>query len=247
MARAPDVRSRPAPVGAVSFDSGATLIYPDPPVEEIYAAEIAGVEGPRFPAADVSRALTQAWSEVAAEDRGDRYGGVRGESEFWRGFLNRVRRQLDGGTVSREVFARLSAHFRQPDSWGVFADARGALAELESRGVALAVVSNWDSHLPALLEALGLARNFRHVLVSAVEGTGKPGPEIFRRACARLGLPPARVLHVGDSLADDYEGARGAGLQALLLDREGRHADFPDRIETLAEIPGLLDGPPIAN
>jgi putative hydrolase of the HAD superfamily len=229
-------------IRAVCFDAGATLIYPDPPVEEIYATELAGVGGPRFSAGDVSGALTRAWSEVSMENRGDRYGGVRGESEFWRGFLNRVRRSLDGGTVSAEVFARLSAHFRDPDSWAVFADVRGTLAELESGGVALAVVSNWDSHLPALLQALGLDRSFRGIFVSAVEGTGKPDPEIFLRACARLGMPPARVLHVGDSPADDYSGARGAGLPALLLDREGRHADFPDRIETLAVLPRILAG-----
>ena len=234
-------------VRAVSFDAGATLIYPDPPVEEIYAAELPGVGGPRFSAADVSRSLTRAWSEVAVESRGgDRYGGVRGESAFWRGFLNRVRRHLDGGSVSPEVFERLSAHFRDPNSWAVFADVRGTLAELGSRGAHLAVVSNWDSHLPSLLEAFGLAGSFHVISVSAIEGTGKPEPDIFLRTCARLDLSPAEVLHVGDSLVEDYGGARAAGLQALLLDREGRHARFRHRIETLAVLPRFLDGPPIA-
>jgi putative hydrolase of the HAD superfamily len=171
---------------------------------------------------------------------------VRGESEFWRGFLGRVRGRLDGGAVSPEVFARLAAHFRDPGSWAVFEDVRGTLAELESLGVVLAVVSNWDSQLPALLEALGLAGSFRAVSVSAIEGTGKPEPEIFRRTCARLGLAPAEVLHVGDSLVEDYEGARAAGLSALLLDREGRHAGLPDRLETLTLLPGILRGSEIA-
>jgi putative hydrolase of the HAD superfamily len=237
-------RGPPAPVRAVSFDAGATLIYPDPPVEEIYGTELAGVGGPRFSAVDVSRALTLAWSEVTLEGRGgDRYGGVRGESAFWRGFLNSVRRHLDGGTVSARVFGRLSAHFRDPNSWAVFADVRGTLAELESRGVILAVVSNWDSNLPSLLEALGLAARFQEISVSATEGTGKPEPDIFLRTCARLDLIPAEVLHVGDSLVEDYGGARAAGLSAVLLDREGRHADILDRIETLAVLPGFLAGP----
>ena len=229
------------PVRAVFFDAGGTLIYPDPPVEEIYATELSGVGGPRFSAEDVSRALTLAWSEVFVENRGDRYGGVRGESAFWRGFLNRVRRHLDGGTVSPEVFTRLSAYFRDPNSWAAFGDVRGTLAELESRGVLLAVVSNWDSNLPSLLQALRLAASFGVVSVSSIEGTGKPEPDIFLRTCARLDLPPDEVLHVGDSLVEDYGGARGAGLRSLLLDREGRHADFLDRIETLAVLPRFLD------
>ena len=225
------------------FDAGATLIYPDPPVEEIYGRELAGVGGPRFSAGDVSRALSLAWSEVALERRGgDRYGGVRGESAFWRGFLDSVRRHLDGGTVSAEVFERLSAHFRNPDSWAVFADVRGTLEELASRGVALAVVSNWDSTLPSLLGELGLAGRFREISVSATEGTGKPEPDIFLRTCERLDLTPAEVLHVGDSLVDDYGGARAAGLSAVLLDREGRHADIRHRIDTLAVLPELLAG-----
>jgi putative hydrolase of the HAD superfamily len=236
-------RGQPQPVRAVSFDAGATLIYPDPPVEEIYGRELAGVGGPRFSAGDVSRALTLAWSEVSLEGRGrDRYGGVRGESAFWRGFLNSVRRHLDGGTVSTEVFERLSAHFRSPDSWAVFGDVRGTLAELAARGVALAVVSNWDSSLPSLLGALGLAARFREISVSATEGTGKPEPDIFLRTCERLDLTPAEVLHVGDSLVDDYGGARAAGLSAVLLDREGRHADIRDRIDTLAVLPQFLAG-----
>jgi putative hydrolase of the HAD superfamily len=239
-----DRRGQSPPIRAVCFDAGATLIYPDPPVEEIYGTELAGVGGPRFSAGDVSRALTLAWSEVTLEGRGgDRYGGVRGESAFWRGFLNSVRRQLDGGAVSAEVFERLSAHFRNPNSWAVFADVRGTLAELESRGVVLAVVSNWDSNLPSLLEALGLAARFREISVSATEGTGKPEPDIFLRTCARLDLTPAEVLHVGDSLVEDYGGARAAGLSAVLLDREGRHADILDRIDTLAVLPGFFTGP----
>jgi putative hydrolase of the HAD superfamily len=160
--------------------------------------------------------------------------------------LNRVRRHLDGGSVSAEVFARLSAHFRDPNCWGVFADVRGVLAELESRGFLLAVVSNWDSNLPSLLQALKLGGSFREISVSSIEGTGKPEPDIFLRTCARLDLSPAEVLHVGDSLVEDYGGSRGAGLHSLLLDREGRHAGFLDRIDTLADLPRFLEGPPIA-
>jgi putative hydrolase of the HAD superfamily len=235
-----------AAIRAVFFDAGATLLHPDPPVEEIYAREFSSGAAARFSPADLSRALALAWAEVHSDNRADRYGGVRGESEFWRGFLGRVRGHLDGGAVSLEVFARLASHFRDPGSWAVFEDVRGTLADLGSRGVLLAVVSNWDSHLPGLLEALGLARSFRAVTVSAIEGTGKPEPEIFRRTCARLGLSPAQALHVGDSLVEDYEGARAAGLSALLLDREGRHAGFSDRLETLALLPRILRGAEIA-
>jgi putative hydrolase of the HAD superfamily len=230
-------------IRAVLFDAGATLLHPSPPVEEVYARELA-VDGAAFSAAELADALARTWEDVhaRAEARADRYGGVQGEPAFWRAFLDRVRGRLDGECVSAECFGRLARHFRDPSSWSLYPDVPGALDALAQRGLALGVVSNWDSHLPALLTALGLAPRFRTVAVSAIEETGKPEPEIFRRACARLDLTPAECLHVGDSRREDFEAARAAGLFGLLLDREGRHGDVPseDRIRSLEEIADRL-------
>jgi len=165
---------------------------------------------------------------------------VRGEPDFWRDFLGRVRRRLDGGPLSEDAFGRLAEHFRAPGAWRVYPDVLPTLEALAARGLPLAVVSNWDSHLPRLLEKTGLARFFRTVSVSAIEATGKPDPEIFRRTCARLSVRAAEVVHVGDSPREDVEGARGAGLTALLLDRGDLYPDAPDRIRSLAEIPARV-------
>lgn len=222
-------------IRAVFFDAGATLLHPDPPVEHVYAREFAA-DGVQASPEEFDRALTRAWEQVHAESAADRYGGVRGEADFWREFLNRVRRQLDGGAVSVEAFARLAAHFRDPSAWAIYSDVLPALDALEAAGLRMAVVSNWDSYLPPLLERLGLARRFQTIAVSAIEQTGKPDPEIFRRACARLHVLASDVVHVGDSLREDYEGARAAGLSALLLDRTDTHPDLPDRIRSLDEL-----------
>ena len=45
---------------------------------------------------------------------------------------------------------------------------------------------------------------------------------------------------VGDTIADDIEGALALGMRAILLDREGKRPDFEPRIETLSELPPLL-------
>ena len=155
--------------------------------------------------------------------------------------MNLVRASLDGGAVSRQAFRRLAAHFRDPKSWAVYDDVRPALDALLDRGLSLAVVSNWDSALPTLLANLGLAPRFQAISVSAVERTGKPDAEIFLRTCRRLSVSPAEALHVGDSLREDYEGAKAAGLESLLLDREGRHPAVAACIRTLVEIPTWLD------
>ena len=45
---------------------------------------------------------------------------------------------------------------------------------------------------------------------------------------------------VGDTIADDIEGARAIGMRAILLDREGMYAEFEPRIESLNELPEAL-------
>ncbi|MCY4404868.1 MAG: TIGR01459 family HAD-type hydrolase [Rhodospirillaceae bacterium] len=46
---------------------------------------------------------------------------------------------------------------------------------------------------------------------------GKPYPDVYDLALAKLGLPPARVLAVGDALATDIAGANAAGLDSVLI------------------------------
>ncbi|MBL0720101.1 HAD-IA family hydrolase [Piscinibacter sp. Jin2] len=70
----------------------------------------------------------------------------------------------------------------------------------------------------------GIARWFRGSLSAREAGVAKPHPQIFQQACARLGSPPAAVLHIGDDLHADVLGARAAGLRAAWL-RPAHRAD----------------------
>ena len=95
-----------------------------------------------------------------------------------------------------------------------------------ARGLALAVLSNWDERLPRLLEGLGLGERFATVVYSQAVGVEKPHPAIFEDLLERLELPAARVLHVGDSRRDDVEGARAVGMEALWLTRDSQRGDL---------------------
>jgi putative hydrolase of the HAD superfamily len=86
-----------------------------------------------------------------------------------------------------------------------------ALTRLRSAGLRLACVSNWDCSLAAYLDAAGVAAWFDALVSSAEAGAPKPDPRPFRLALERLGVPPARALHVGDDEADRL-GAEAAGL-----------------------------------
>jgi putative hydrolase of the HAD superfamily len=119
-----------------------------------------------------------------------------------------------------------------------FQDAAPTLAELRAAGLRLAVVSNWDCSLRAVLGSLGLAAAVDAVVVSAEVGYRKPDPRIFKAALEQLGCAPGKALLVGDSLETDVLGARAAGLRALLLDRTGGAGDA-ESISSLAELVAL--------
>jgi putative hydrolase of the HAD superfamily len=124
-----------------------------------------------------------------------------------------------------------------------YPDAARALADLRSRGLALAVVSNWDCSLPRVLDDAGLLELVDVVVPSAVVGAAKPDPVPFRAALAALGTPAAGAVHVGDSPDADVAGARAAGLRAVLLDRTARAGSLEaGRIGSLSELRDLPGG-----
>jgi len=97
------------------------------------------------------------------------------------------------------------------------------LAALRAAGRRLVVVSNWDVSLHEVLERTGLAAFVDGAVTSAEVGAAKPNGAIFA-AALRLagGVAPTEALHVGDSPEADLEGARRAGLAAVLVVRDGR-------------------------
>jgi putative hydrolase of the HAD superfamily len=108
---------------------------------------------------------------------------------------------------------------------------------LKRRGRTVGIVSNWDERLFELCDGLRVTPWVDFVLASAVEGTAKPGREIFARALKKAGVGPSEALHVGDSFREDYCGALRAGLAAILL---CRRAPPPAGVRAIGSLRELL-------
>jgi putative hydrolase of the HAD superfamily len=107
----------------------------------------------------------------------------------------------------------------------------------------LAVCSN-NPYVATEAERLRL-RDWFEAIELVPQDRRKPHPEAFLRVCEHLGTAPERTVHVGDSVLADVEGAHGAGLIAVWLDRHGDAWPLPPgvhRITTLTELPDLLAG-----
>jgi putative hydrolase of the HAD superfamily len=87
-----------------------------------------------------------------------------------------------------------------------------AVRALRQRGLAVAVVSNWDAGLAEHLDRLGIGALVDAIVTSAEAGAAKPDPAVFELALDRLRVARERALHVGDSEVDE-ESARAAGLR----------------------------------
>ncbi len=229
----------------VLFDAGGTLIGPRESYGTIYARVMAGL-GLERPAPLFESALRGTWEEMSrlVPSGVDRYRWFpEGERGYWlrfaRGTLERAGLSLDETLLARAL-EELREAFLAPSSWMVYRDVPGVLQALRRAGARLAVVSNWDSHLPRLLDELGLAPCFDAVVVSHIEGLEKPDPGLFRLGLERLGATAREALYVGDTPELDLAGARAAGLEVVLVDRQGRLDPSYRALANLAPLPRVI-------
>lgn len=93
-------------------------------------------------------------------------------------------------------------------------DGLKALAALD---LPLAVVTNKPAEYTApLLERVGLAGYFAHAVSGDTTAWKKPHPGPILHASQLLGVPPAAIVHIGDS-DNDVRAARAAGCRAFVV------------------------------
>ena len=226
----------------VLFDVGETLLHVPEPAP-IYRDVLAAC-GQSLPIAEVEailREVRQRMDEqvprwVDDELRLDCQASTRRRWLHIDAFLSLA--GLGGCEEARKTFYDL---YVGPYFFTLYPDVPDALDSLQSRGYRLGIVSNWESRLVQLCRAHGIADYFDFAVVSEVEGFVKPHPHMYRRALELAGVPAEQVLHVGDSLRDDIQGAAAVGIRGVLLDRTGcAHVEYEPRIASLAELDGVL-------
>jgi putative hydrolase of the HAD superfamily len=219
-----------ATIRAVSFDVGGTLITPWPSVGHVYA-EVAARHGwPGVSVERLNRNFTRAWKAL------NDFTYTRPE---WAALVKATFAGVIEHPPGRQFFSELYGRFAEPDAWKIYEDVLPALSRLRGGGFALAVISNWDRRLAPLLRKLELRDLFDALVVSCYSRHPKPSRLIFLQASRKLRLPPGSILHVGDSREMDFEGAKTAGLQAVLLDRKGKTSS--GTLRSLLELCADLD------
>jgi putative hydrolase of the HAD superfamily len=214
----------PAPLKAIFFDVGNTLLFPyrphilaplhqqtlTPSLEQWHAIE---------------RKTKKEFDEILKHDG-------RSDHSFWYLFYSHLLEELgvhDDALRDALVDAtRISANWRD-----IRPGTRETLLRL-GRRYPLAVISNADGKIDDVLTRCGIADCFTAITDSGLVGYEKPHPAIFESALRGMDVAPEDSVYVGDIYSVDYLGATRAGMQAIVFDVSGayRESGLP-RVESL--------------
>jgi 2-haloacid dehalogenase/putative hydrolase of the HAD superfamily len=204
---------------AVLLDFYGTVVEED--VECVHEACVAiakAAETPTVPE-EVGRYWQERFNVLCFESIGPTF---RSEYEIEVLSIEHVLRQFRVPLNARELAEPLFKVWRRPR---ILPHSREAIAAIP---VPVCLVSNVDN--PQLAEALEFnSLSFDLIVTSEDCRAYKPHPEMFLRALEMLGMTPGEVLHVGDSLTSDVQGAQALGIPAMWINRDGR--DLPEGVK----------------
>ena len=221
-------------IRAIVCDAVGTLIHPDPPAALLYAqvaARFGAVLAPEVIAARFREAFRR-------EEAIDRAAGLRTseerERQRWRRIVADVLPEVGDAEA---CFQELFEHFRRPTAWRCERGTGATLDHLGSAGYRLGLASNYDGRLRPVVAGLPELRPVaNHLVISSEVGWRKPAGPFFAALCGQTGGAPQEILYVGDDPDNDYEGARAAGLRAVLFDPENRAREVTNRISRLTDL-----------
>lgn len=161
-------------------------------------------------------------------------GGLVDHSFWWTFHTHLLQAANAAGDGLRDELVRntqLSANWDQ-----ILPGTRESVERIGSKH-SIAVISNSDGKIDAVLDRCGIADCFQSITDSGIVGHEKPHPAVFRAALEKMQAQPTDSLYVGDVYSVDYVGARNAGMNAILFDVAGtyRARNLP-RVESLEEL-----------
>ena len=217
---------------AVLFDAAETLFTTRGTVGEIYG-EVARDFGSRASAEEIQAAFVRQF----------RHSGpltTDNERLWWKDVVFRVFNDVGMVSDFDRFFDKVYEQFRDSRGWRLFPETLGVLKELKRLQYKLGIISNFDSRIYSVLKSLDIVTYFDSITISSQTGYAKPDPEIFKAAIRAAGVPAHRILYVGDNLTDDVLAGAAAGMNTILIDRNGRQTGL-ESVQSIRSLSELLN------
>ena len=232
-------------IKAIFFDWFNTLAHFEPPRHQLYrqAFREFGIE---LPPEKVRRSILLAdqyyfeenakspVAERSPEEQAEVYihypkailteAGAKAPSELPLKILKRVREQFKG------------------IAFALFDDVLSTVKTLKQRNLILGLLTNLAKDMDPICRKLGLEPYLDFVVTSQEAGADKPNSPIFLAALDKAGVNASDAVHVGDQYKLDVIGARGVGINPILIDRYDIYPEVNDcpRIHNLTEVAQYL-------
>ena len=184
------------------------------------------------------------WDEVRAglaQERGARYDAEAQRAMMGMSSLEWSRYMHDElgvpeapEEISAEVVRRMAARYRE--RLPLIDGAREAVTRVAARWPLGVASSSNRPLIDAVLELAGLAESFAATVSSEEVPRGKPAPDVYVEAAARLGVDPARCAAIEDSHSG-IRSAKAAGMRVIAVP----NPSFPPGEDALAEADAVLD------
>jgi putative hydrolase of the HAD superfamily len=174
----------------------------------------------------------------AALDTLERHPELEHDEEIWVLFTERIIVGMGGSGDTYACAAEMTRAWEHAQHFDLFDDVLPVLDELRRRSLKIGLLSNTARYLDRFVAHHGLQVDA--VLTSRAHGKTKPHEAIFRRMLELLGVGAEEAVMVGDSVEDDIDGARAVGMRAVLLDRDDRYPEEPDRLTDLRGLTAAL-------
>ena len=232
-------------IKAVFFDWFHTLALFDPPRENLHS-QVYGEFGLNIPPEKLTRGLLLADKGWFEEDVKSRVEARSREEQV--GLALRYQHTVlseAGVNAPGELLFKIVQRMHQlyqGITFVLFDDVLSTLKTLKERRLILGLITNATKDMVATYRKLGLEPYLEFVVTSQEAGANKPAPPIFLAALEKGGVEAAEAVHVGDQYELDVVGARGVGINPVLIDRYDVAPEVSDcpRIRTLPELAQYL-------
>lgn len=228
-------------IKAVFFDWFNTLAYYQPPREELHSQVLCefGIEVlPSDLMPGVLTADKYFFAEIARLSLSKR--SPEEQAELYVHYANIMLNEI-GAKVDKRLIPQIVKKW--PQVFGqmtfiLFDDVLSTLRTLKERKLILGLLTNATKDAISIHRKLGLEPYLNFTVTSEEAREEKPNPPIFLLALERAGVGASEAVYVGDQHALDVVGARGVGINAVLIDRFDLYPEVSDcpRIRTLPEL-----------
>jgi putative hydrolase of the HAD superfamily len=231
-------------IRAVFFDLYDTLVGFDPPREVVQARAmepfgfVVDKDGIDAGYAMADALMAEQTAQAPLSDL-----APEAQSRFFERYEQLILRGAGHEVELRKAGEVWKAVRRQEYGFALYEDVMPALKALRSNGYVVGVITNMSQPGQDVAEKMGFRDNVDFTISSMDVGVSKPDPMMFRAALERAGVEASAAVHVGDQLETDIDGARGAGINPILIDRHSSATDYDGcpRITTLDELQPVLD------